>query len=212
MSNQQIPYKIYLNEDEMPKQWYNLRADMVNKPAPLLDPETHKPMTAKDLSGVFCDELIRQELDDTTAYFEIPEDIRVIVDQQIPKAAADKKFTRTSALCIASVPKDRFAGLWGDGGEIVTRAFTVCGDNLKLTADVKAGGRVKMEVLDETGVVVNGYGAEEFCTVETDVTDKPVRWGNRDLSELKEKTIFLRILLQNAGVFTLGGGIAAAQG
>ncbi len=76
MSNQQIPYKIYLNEDEMPKMWYNLRADMVNKPAPLLDPETHKPMTAKDLSGVFCDELIRQELDDTTAYFEIPEDIR----------------------------------------------------------------------------------------------------------------------------------------
>ncbi len=76
MSNQTIPYKIYLNEDEMPKAWYNLRADMVNKPAPLLDPETHKPMTAQDLSGVFCDELIRQELDDTTAYFEIPEDIR----------------------------------------------------------------------------------------------------------------------------------------
>ncbi len=76
MSNQQIPYKIYLNEDEMPKMWYNLRADMVNKPAPLLNPETHKPMTAEDLSGVFCDELICQELDDTTAYFEIPEDIR----------------------------------------------------------------------------------------------------------------------------------------
>ena len=76
MSNQQITYKIYLNEDEMPKAWYNLRADMVNKPAPLLNPETHKPMTAQDLSGVFCDELIRQELDDTTAFFEIPEDIR----------------------------------------------------------------------------------------------------------------------------------------
>ena len=71
----EIPYKIYLEESEMPKYWYNLRADMVNKPAPLLDPVTHKPMTAKDLAPVFCDELIKQELDDTTAYFEIPEEI-----------------------------------------------------------------------------------------------------------------------------------------
>ena len=70
-----IPYKIYLNEDEMPKAWYNLRADMVNKPAPLLDPKTKKPMSAEDLAGVFCDELIKQELDETTAYFEIPEEI-----------------------------------------------------------------------------------------------------------------------------------------
>ena len=72
MSNKQIPYKIYLEESEMPRAWYNLRADMKNKPAPLLDPVTHKPMTAQDLSGVFCEDLIRQELDDTTPYFEIP--------------------------------------------------------------------------------------------------------------------------------------------
>ncbi len=71
-----IPYKIYLNENELPKAWYNLRADMKQKPAPLLDPATHQPMTAQQLSGVFCDELIAQELDDTTAYFEIPEEIR----------------------------------------------------------------------------------------------------------------------------------------
>ena len=76
MSSEQIPYKIYLNENEMPTAWYNLRADMKNKPAPLLDPVTHKPMTAQDLAGVFCDELIRQELDEDTAYFEIPEDLR----------------------------------------------------------------------------------------------------------------------------------------
>ncbi len=76
MSQKEIPYKIYLEESEMPRAWYNLRADMKNKPAPLLDPETHKPMSAKDLAGVFCDELIAQELDDKTAYFEIPEDIR----------------------------------------------------------------------------------------------------------------------------------------
>jgi len=76
MANKEIPYKIYLEESEMPKYWYNLRADMINKPAPLLDPQTHKPMTAEDLAPVFCDELIKQELDDTTAYYEIPQEIR----------------------------------------------------------------------------------------------------------------------------------------
>ena len=60
----------------MPKAWYNLRADMKNKPAPLLDPVTHTPMSAEDLAGVFCEELIKQELDDTNAYYEIPEEIR----------------------------------------------------------------------------------------------------------------------------------------
>ena len=76
MAKKEIPYKIYLEESEMPKYWYNLRADMVNKPAPLLDPKTRKSMTAEDLAPVFCDELIKQELDETTAYFEIPEEIR----------------------------------------------------------------------------------------------------------------------------------------
>lgn len=70
-----IPYKTYLDESEMPKQWYNLRADMKNKPAPLLNPGTLKPMTAEELSVVFCDELVKQELDDTTPYFDIPEEI-----------------------------------------------------------------------------------------------------------------------------------------
>lgn len=73
---QQIPYKTYLDESEMPKQWHNLRADMKNKPAPLLNPATLKPMTAEELSHVFCDELVKQELDDTTPYFDIPEDVQ----------------------------------------------------------------------------------------------------------------------------------------
>ena len=76
MSEKKIPYKIYLDESEMPKVWYNLRADMINKPAPLLNPATKEPMTAEDLKPVFCEELIKQELDDTTPYFEIPEEIR----------------------------------------------------------------------------------------------------------------------------------------
>ena len=73
--SKEIPYKIYLHEDEMPKYWYNIRADMKKKPAPLLHPVTHKPVTFEDLQPVFCDELIKQELDDTTPYFEIPEDV-----------------------------------------------------------------------------------------------------------------------------------------
>ena len=72
----EIPYKIYLEENEMPKAWYNLRADMKNKPAPLLNPETKKPMTPEELGVVFCDELVRQELDDTTPYIKIPQEIR----------------------------------------------------------------------------------------------------------------------------------------
>ena len=75
-ANKEIPYKIYLEENEMPKQWYNVRADMKNKPAPLLNPATLKPMTFDDLRGVFCDELVKQELDDTTAYMDIPEEIQ----------------------------------------------------------------------------------------------------------------------------------------
>ena len=72
----EIPYKIYISEADMPKAWYNLRADMKNKPAPLINPETLKPMTFEDLRPVFCDELIKQELDDTTPFVEIPEEIR----------------------------------------------------------------------------------------------------------------------------------------
>ena len=76
MSENKIPYKIYLSEDEMPHAWYNLRADMKNKPAPLLNPGTLQPMTAQELEGVFCSELVKQELDDQTAYFQIPREIR----------------------------------------------------------------------------------------------------------------------------------------
>ncbi len=76
MSENKIPYKIYLSEDEMPRAWYNLRADMKVKPAPLLNPGTHQPMTAEELEGVFCRELVAQELDDETPFFEIPREIR----------------------------------------------------------------------------------------------------------------------------------------
>ncbi|NLE14047.1 MAG: TrpB-like pyridoxal phosphate-dependent enzyme [Clostridiales bacterium] len=71
----EIPYKIYLEENEMPRAWYNLRADMVNKPAPLLDPATGKPVTLEQLSAIFCSELAAQELNNTDAYIEIPQEV-----------------------------------------------------------------------------------------------------------------------------------------
>ena len=76
MTTQNIPYKIYLEETELPRAWYNLRADMKHKPAPLLNPATHEPMKVEELAGVFCEELVRQELDDVTALIEIPGQIR----------------------------------------------------------------------------------------------------------------------------------------
>lgn len=76
MTEKKIPYKIYLEEQEMPTKWYNVRADMKNKPAPLLNPGTLKPMTEEELQGVFCDELVKQELNDTDAYIDIPQEIQ----------------------------------------------------------------------------------------------------------------------------------------
>ena len=76
MTEKKIPYKIYIEEHEMPKEWYNVRADMKNKPAPLLNPATHKPMTTEELGEVFCDELVKQEMDNDNRYIPIPKKIR----------------------------------------------------------------------------------------------------------------------------------------
>ena len=73
---EKIPYKIYLTENEIPKQWYNVRADMKNKPAPLLNPGTLEPMTAEELGAVFCEELVQQELDNDNPYIDIPQEIQ----------------------------------------------------------------------------------------------------------------------------------------
>ena len=73
---EKIPYKIYLAENEIPTQWYNVRADMKNKPAPLLNPGTLKPLALEELSPIFCEELCRQELDNDTAWFDIPGEIQ----------------------------------------------------------------------------------------------------------------------------------------
>ena len=71
---EKVPYKIYLSEKEMPTKWYNVRSDMKQKPAPLLNPGTKQPLSFEDMQPIFCDELIKQELDNDTKWFDIPEE------------------------------------------------------------------------------------------------------------------------------------------
>lgn len=71
-----IPHRIYLTEEQMPKQWYNLRADMKELPDPMLNPQTLKPATEEDLYPVFCKELAHQEMDSQTRFIDIPEEIQ----------------------------------------------------------------------------------------------------------------------------------------
>jgi len=79
-----VPNRLYLSEEQMPRQWYNLRADMKNKPAPIINPATMKPATADDLRPVFCDKLVAQELDNDTRYFDIPEEVQEMYKMSRP--------------------------------------------------------------------------------------------------------------------------------
>lgn len=71
----EIPYKTFLSEDELPRAWYNVRAVMPEKCPPLLNPATRQPVTVEELSQVFCEELARQELDDVNEFIPIPEEV-----------------------------------------------------------------------------------------------------------------------------------------
>lgn len=73
--SKKVPYRVYLSEEQMPKEWYNIRADMKEQPDPMLNPATLQPVTAEDLQPVFCKDLVEQELDSTTRFFEIPGEI-----------------------------------------------------------------------------------------------------------------------------------------
>ena len=102
MANENIPYKIYLTEDEMPRTWYNVRADMKVKPAPLRSPATGAPMTFDDLRPVFCDELIRQELDNDDREIPIPDEIRDFYKMYRPSPLARASTAAASSFAIAS--------------------------------------------------------------------------------------------------------------
>ncbi len=86
------PYKTYLEESELPDAWYNVRADMVKKPAPLLDPVTREPVTAAELERVFCRECVKQELDDTSRWIPIPQPVRDFYKMYRPSPLVRAKF------------------------------------------------------------------------------------------------------------------------
>ena len=92
MSKNEIPYKIYLEENEIPTSWYNVRADMKNKPAPLIHPGTLQPLKFEDMQPIFCDELIKQELDNDTAYIPIPDEVLEFYKMYRPSPLTHAKF------------------------------------------------------------------------------------------------------------------------
>ena len=79
-----IPHRLYLTEDQMPRQWYNLRADMKEQPDPLLNPGTLEPLKTEELYPIFCEALARQEMDGQTRYFDIPEPVREVYKMYRP--------------------------------------------------------------------------------------------------------------------------------
>ncbi|MCR5095075.1 MAG: TrpB-like pyridoxal phosphate-dependent enzyme [Lachnospiraceae bacterium] len=101
MAGKEVPYKIYLEESELPTSWYNVRADMKNKPAPLLNPGTGEPMKPEELEGVFCKELVKQELDNENPYIEIPGEIldfyRMYRPSPLTRAYFLEKYLQTPA-------------------------------------------------------------------------------------------------------------------
>ncbi len=125
MTFENIPYKIYLSEQELPTTWYNVRADMKHKPAPLLNPGTGTPMGFEDLRGVFCDELICQELDNDTAEIPIPQEIRdfykmyrpsplvraYCLEEKLHTAIAQAYYAKRQGL--QGVTTETGAGQWG---------------------------------------------------------------------------------------------------
>ena len=79
-----IPHRLYLTEDQMPQQWFNLRAAMKEQPDPMLNPGTLQPMTEQDLYPIFCEELAHQEMDAVTEYVDIPEEIQNVYKMYRP--------------------------------------------------------------------------------------------------------------------------------
>ena len=138
-------------------------------------------------------------------YDQIPEDVRQVVEEKFPKVKEKRTFTRTSTLNIARFVRDRYAGYTGANGSITTNLFEILGSRLTVTADIE--DCVKIEILDGQGNAITGYEA----TIEDHVTDQVVEWNGKDLAALKGQKVALRIHLQNACVYTIGGEISYVQ-
>ena len=117
-----IPHRLYLTEDQMPKQWYNLRADMKDLPAPMLNPATFKPVTEEDLYPVFCRELAHQELDTETRYVDIPEEVQEMYKIYRPSPLI-RAYNLEKAL---DTPAKIYYKFEGDGPDFISRDLRIC--------------------------------------------------------------------------------------
>ena len=138
-------------------------------------------------------------------YDHIPADVRQVVEEKFPNVKEKRIFTRTSTLNIARFPKDRYAGYAGEDGCITTTLFEILGSKLTITADIE--GCAKIEILDARGNTLSGYEA----ILKNSVTDQVLEWNGKDLAALKGQKAALRIHLQNACVYTIGGEISYVQ-
>lgn len=134
-------------------------------------------------------------------YDQIPSHVREIVDREIPKAAAARAITRTTALNVATLKVDRYAGYHSQNGTVITRPFTVA-DGIALTADIAPGGTLSAALLDENGAVIPGFDHTDFTPVNGSATDTALAW-NGNIAALRDRAVSLEIRLQNAAVYTI---------
>jgi len=142
-----------------------------------------------------------------TAYSQVPAGMKSVLDVEIPKSAEVKAVTRTTALNVATIGKDRYAGYFSEDGTVTMGRFGVKGGDLRLTVDVADGGSVKVAVLDSARKVIEGYGFDDFTAIEQSATDQAVAWGKKTLSSLSGESVYLQIQLNNATVYTISGNI-----
>ena len=145
-------------------------------------------------------------------YSQIPDEIKAAMVTANPNAHAAGTITRTTTMNIASIPLDHYAGYYSQDGLVVTAPFLVDGNNLKLTADVAENGSLLVEVVDESGNPIDGYSAADCVAVNCNITNGVVVWKNgKTLANLMGETVSFRIYLQDATVYTIGGGLERVE-
>ena len=133
-------------------------------------------------------------------YDQIPPAWRAIIDEAIPRAKAEKRPTRTTALNMATVGADRFAGLFSEDGKIVTKPLKSTEGEICISADIYSGGEIQVRCLDEAGKVISGFDYDDFSVITESLTNASLVCKN-DISILKNRSIALEITVKNAIVY-----------
>jgi len=134
-------------------------------------------------------------------YDQIPLAWRKIIDEAIPRAKEEKRYTRTTTLNTATVDIDRFAGLFSEDGRIVTKPLKCIAGEFYMSADVHDNGEIKVRCLDESGNVISGFDYDDFTAVNDCITNARLMCKN-DTSELENKNVALEITIKNAVVYS----------